>query len=125
MASWGGDGGFWLFQNARDAVDAAFELHGGLARAAFAADAVRIAIGSGRVTYHEGQYDGDVMNLVARIQKQAKTGLRIALDSKVALQVTRLVKLDDGHDVAPLDAAYRERKDQFFIVEARVMPPVA
>jgi hypothetical protein len=122
MASWGGDGGFWLFPSPHEALDAAGELHVLLAAAGFASDAVRIAIGWGAVEYRDGQYDGSVLHLVARMQKKATTGLRIALDSKTAMAVSQSVKLDGGHMIALLDPAYRNKTDQFFIVEARVRP---
>ena len=117
MASWGGDGGFWLFRTPEDAMQAAVELQRALGEHGLARDVVRIAVARGPVTLEHGEYDGDVMHLASRLQKHATSGARIVVDTPTALKLSQHLDLDGGSPVSKLDPAYKGRRDSFFKVQ--------
>jgi class 3 adenylate cyclase len=118
MASWGGDGGFWLFHTPEEAMQSAVELQRELATHGFDRNVVRVAIARGPITLQQGEYDGDVMHLASRLQKHATSGARIVVDTPTALKLSHHLDLDDGHPVSALDPAYAGRRGMFFKVRA-------
>lgn len=118
MASWGGDGGFWLFHTPQEAMQAAVELQREIGTRGFSRDVVRVAIARGAITLQQGEYDGDVMHLASRLQKHATSGVRIVVDTPTALKLSRHLDLDEGHPVSALDPAYEGRREMFFKVRA-------